>query len=84
MKAAAAVLGVIVAAVLAVAVLQVQLEGTENRIAVERRDFNSTAQGYNTAIRKIPANFVAGMGGFRERPYFQADETAQKAPQVKF
>jgi LemA protein len=64
--------------------LQVQLEGTENRITVERRDFNSTAQGYNTAIRKIPANFVASMGHFSERPYFQADETAQKAPQVKF
>ena len=64
--------------------LQVQLEGTENRITVERREFNSVAQVYNTAIKKLPANIVAGLGGFKERPYFEAETAAQHAPAVKF
>ena len=64
--------------------LQVQLEGTENRIAVERRGFNDAAQDYNTAIKKLPGAFVANVGGFKERPYFQADQPAQAAPVVKF
>ena len=64
--------------------LQVQLEGTENRITVERRDFNEVVVAYNTAIRKMPASLVASFGGFKERPYFEAAAEAQKAPQVKF
>ncbi|MBI3564265.1 MAG: LemA family protein [Elusimicrobia bacterium] len=64
--------------------LQVQLEGTENRIAVARRDFNDAAQGYNTAIKSFPGLLVAGFGGFKERPYFQSAPEAAKAPAVKF
>ena len=64
--------------------LQVQLEGTENRIAVERRTFNEVVQEYNTAIRRMPASLVANMSGFKARPYFEGDTQAQKAPQVKF
>ena len=64
--------------------LQDQLEGTENRIAVARRDFNEAAQAYNTAIRRMPASLVAGFGHFAARPYFEAEAAAQKAPQVKF
>ncbi len=64
--------------------LQVQLEGTANRIAVARRDFNDAAQDYNTAIKMFPGSVVAGFGGFRERPYFAADAAAQTAPAVKF
>ena len=64
--------------------LQVQLEGTENRIAVERRSFNDAARAYNTAIKQMPGAIVAGFGHFQERPYFQAAEGAQQAPQVKF
>ncbi len=64
--------------------LQSQLEGTENRIAVERRRFNETVQAYNTRIRTFPTSIIAGFGGFREAQYFQATEGAEKAPQVKF
>ena len=64
--------------------LQVQLEGTENRIAVERRAFNDAVIAYNTAIRRMPASLVAGFGHFAERPYFEAEAQAQKAPPVKF
>jgi LemA protein len=64
--------------------LQVQLEGTENRIAVARKDFNDAAQDYNTAIKTFPGVVVAGMGGFKERPYFTAEPDAAKAPAVKF
>lgn len=64
--------------------LQAQLEGTENRIGVERRKFNETARGYNTAIRKFPHNIVAGMFGFEKHPYFEAEEGSEKAPEVKF
>ena len=64
--------------------LQAQLEGTENRISVERRNFNEAAKTYNTSIRRFPANILAGMFGFEKRPYFEAQEGAEKAPEVKF
>lgn len=64
--------------------LQAQLEGTENRIATERRKFNETAQTYNTYIRRIPQFFFSGMFGFKPRPYFAAEVEAQKAPKVNF
>lgn len=64
--------------------LQAQLEGTENRISVERRKFNETAKKYNTNIRKFPKNIFAGMFGFEKRPYFEAAEGTDKAPEVKF
>ena len=64
--------------------LQAQLEGTENRISVERRNFNEAARTYNTKIRRFPASMVAGMFGFEKRPYFEAQEGAEKAPEVKF
>ncbi|MBK8882906.1 MAG: LemA family protein [Bacteroidales bacterium] len=64
--------------------LQVELEGTENRISVERRKFNEVAQVYNTYIRRFPQNFLAGMFGFQAKPYFEATEGAEKAPEVKF
>ncbi|MBI5245770.1 MAG: LemA family protein [Elusimicrobia bacterium] len=64
--------------------LQVQLEGTENRVAVARMDFNNAAQSYNTAIKVFPGALVAGFGGFTERPYFAAAPEAAKAPAVKF
>jgi len=64
--------------------LQVQLEGTENRIAVARNDFNAAAQDYNTSIKVFPGALVAGFGGFKDRPYFQAAPEAAKAPSVKF
>ena len=64
--------------------LQSQLEGTENRIAVERQKFNETARKYNTTIRQFPKNIVAGMFGFEKKPYFEAQEGAQQAPKVEF
>ena len=64
--------------------LQAQLEGTENRISVERRNFNEVARSYNTAIRTFPRTIIAGMFGFDKRPYFEAEEGAGKAPEVKF
>ena len=64
--------------------LQAQLEGTENRISVERRNFNEVARSYNTAIRTFPRTIIAGMFGFDKRPYFEAEEGANKAPEVKF
>lgn len=64
--------------------LQVQLEGTENRIAVARKDFNDAAQDYNTAIKTFPSSLVAGFGGFKDRPYFTAAPAAAQAPAVKF
>lgn len=64
--------------------LQSQLEGTENRITVERRRFNESAQGYNTYIRRFPNNIIANMFGFTERAYFEADSNAKTAPKVKF
>ena len=64
--------------------LQAQLEGTENRIAVERRRFNEIARDYNTYIKLFPKNLLAGMFGFEPKPYFKAAEGAEKAPEVKF
>lgn len=64
--------------------LQAQLEGTENRIAVERRNFNATATTYNTAIKKFPIVLFAKMFGFSERPYFEAEAGSDQAPEVKF
>ncbi len=64
--------------------LQAQLEGTENRISVERRNFNDAARKFNTSIRTFPRNIIAGMCGFEKRPYFEAEEGAAKAPEVKF
>jgi len=64
--------------------LQAQLEGTENRIAVERRNFNTIAQEYNTMIRQFPRNIFAGMFGFGKKAYFKADTGAEKAPKVNF
>ena len=64
--------------------LQAQLEGTENRISVERRNFNEVARTYNTSIRTFPKSILAGMFGFDKRPYFEAEEGANKAPEVNF
>lgn len=64
--------------------LQAQLEGTENRISVERRNFNDVAKQYNTSIRTFPRNILAGMFGFEKRPYFEAQEGAESAPVVQF
>jgi len=64
--------------------LQAQLEGTENRISVERGNFNKAVQDYNTAIKSFPAVFYAGAFGFIEKPYFAAIAGADKPPQVQF
>jgi LemA protein len=64
--------------------LTVQLEGTENRIAVERQRFNEVVQSFNSAIKVFPANLLAGMYGFKEKAFFAADKGANKAPEVKF
>jgi LemA protein len=64
--------------------LQTQLEGTENRITVERQRFNQTVQVFNTKIRRFPASIVAGMTGFREKQYFKAREGTENVPPVKF
>lgn len=64
--------------------LQAQLEGTENRIAVERRAFNEAVQSYNTTIRRFPDNIIAGLFGFDQKPYFKADAGAEKVPEVQF
>jgi LemA protein len=64
--------------------LQAQLEGTENRIAVERRKFNESVQSYNSYIRSFPRVIYAGWFGFEKKAYFEADPAAQKAPQVDF
>jgi len=64
--------------------LQSQLEGTENRIAVERGRFNELAKQFNTTLRKFPTNIVARITGFQPKPYFEAEKSASKAPHVKF
>ena len=64
--------------------LQDQLEGTENRITVERQRFNETARSYNTYIKQFPRMFIANISGFDPRPYFEASEGAQTAPKVSF
>lgn len=64
--------------------LQAQLEGTENRISVERRKFNEVSKDYNTYIRRFPNNIFAGIFGFDKKAYFEAAEGTEKAPEVKF
>ena len=64
--------------------LQAQLEGSENRIAVERNKFNETVQRYNAYIRSIPNNIIASIFGFAKKPYFEAETGAEKVPEVKF
>jgi len=64
--------------------LQAQLEGTENRIAVARRDFNDAVQTYNTKVRSFPSNILANMFGFGTKGYFEADAAAANAPKVQF
>ena len=64
--------------------LQSQLEGTENRIAVERQRYNAAAQAYNTAIRRFPASMVASMSGFKPKAYFKGAPGSNQAPNVQF
>jgi LemA protein len=64
--------------------LQAQLEGTENRITVERQKYNETARLYNTTIRLFPKNILAGIFGFEKKIYFEAKEGAENAPIVQF
>ena len=64
--------------------LQVELEGTENRISVERRNFNEKAREFNTYIKQFPKSIIAGMKGFTVRPYFEAREGTENAPVVQF
>jgi len=64
--------------------LQAQLEGTENRISVERMKFNQVVQEYNTQIKRFPASIIANMTGFKEKQYFKAAPNAEQAPKVQF
>lgn len=64
--------------------LQSQLEGTENRINVARKDFNDSAKEYNTSLRRFPRNIIASMLGFEKRNYFEAEAGSEKAPKVEF
>src|SRR5581483_1262086 len=64
--------------------LQDDLSGTENRLAVARRDYNQAVQDYNTTRSRFPTVLIAGMRGFPEKPYFKADEGARQAPKVDF
>lgn len=64
--------------------LQSQLEGTENRITVARKDFNDAAKEYNVAIRRFPKSIIAGICGFDKKAYFEAEAGAEKAPKVEF
>ena len=64
--------------------LQAQLEGTENRIAVAREQFNQEVQNYNTTVRRFPKNIIAGLFGFERKPTFEAEKGAEQAPEVKF
>lgn len=64
--------------------LQVELEGTENRISVERRKFNEVALTYNSYIKRFPQNFLSGMFNFAVKPYFEAAEGSERAPEVTF
>ena len=64
--------------------LQAQLEGTENRISVERNKFNTVVQDYNVAVKRFPTNMIAGMFGFPPRPFFAAQQGAENAPTVNF
>ena len=64
--------------------LQSQLEGTENRITVARKDFNDAAKSYNQSIRQFPMNILAGMFGFEKKSYFEAEAGSEQAPKVEF
>lgn len=64
--------------------LQAQIEGTENRIAVERQKFNTAVQAYNTAIRQFPGSLIAGLGRFTSKPYFEAPSGSDDPPKVNF
>ena len=64
--------------------LQTQLEGTENRITIARRNYTEAVRNYNTAIKKFPTNIYAGWFGFTAKPQFKAEAGAEKAPEVKF
>src|SRR5947199_2945832 len=64
--------------------LQAQLEGTENRISVERNNYNEVVQRFNTAVRRFPTNLMAGVFGFGPRPFFNAQSGADRAPTVNF
>lgn len=64
--------------------LRIELAGTENRIAVARRDFNDAVKTYNTSIRTFPNNMFSGMWGFEKKGYFKAEAGSEKAPEVKF
>ncbi len=64
--------------------LQVQLEGTENRISTERNRFNTTVRTYNTQLRQFPRNLIAGLIGFEQKAYFEAAEGSEQAPTVQF
>jgi LemA protein len=64
--------------------LQAQLEGTENRINVARNRFNETVREFNSSIKRFPGNLIAGMAGFQAKGFFEAQEGAEKAPEVKF
>ena len=64
--------------------LQSQLEGTENRITVARKDFNDAAKEYNVSIRRFPKSIIAGMFGFEKKTYFEAEAGSEKAPDVQF
>lgn len=64
--------------------LQVQLEGTENRITIARRNYTEAVAAYNTSIKKFPTNIYAGWFGFKPKPQFKAETGAEKAPEVKF
>ena len=64
--------------------LQAQLEGTENRISVERNRFNDAAKSYDITIQRFPKSIIASLFGFEKKPYFEAEKGAEKAPAVKF
>jgi len=64
--------------------LQAQLEGTENRITVARNDFNDAVNGYNSSVRSFPNNLIAGVAGFQQKGYFQAQPGSESAPKVQF
>lgn len=64
--------------------MQAQLEGTENRIAVERRAFNDATQQFNSTVRSFPTNIMAGIFGFKQKGYFKADAGSERAPEVRF
>ena len=64
--------------------LQAQLEGTENRLSVERGRFNDLAKEFNAAIRRFPRSIIASIGGFKKKPYFESEQGSEKAPAVKF